>query len=170
MSYMRHMTKQAIYLGPRLFLTGIALFSMLLVLCGNFQLFEPLLSPVLGIVRGRPRAVSASVTIGPYPHRAELEELKKEGYVAVLSLLNTRLPPEKVLNDLEATNASRAGMKFYHVSFDYLRLEGAQNRAHIDEVIKILKNIAGRKVYIHCYLGRHRVELVRRLLTEKHAL
>lgn len=165
MNSVKRPIKVTLYLTPRLLLVAVSLSCTVLVLAGSFQVFEPILAPFVNVARGGTQQLSATLTIGPYPREAEVLQLKRQGYDAVLSLLNTRLPQERALNYHEARVVRQQGMLFYQVPFSYLGVDGSQNRYGVQQVASILRATPGKRFYIHCYLGRHRVGYLREQLS-----
>jgi len=150
----RELTRSILYVTPRLVLVSLFLFAIFVTVASNFDIFEPYLPPVY-LSRGKIRPVAPGIIIGPYPHRNEMEELKRKGIVVLVPLLDTSLPPEKALLERERYNAAQLGMEVHSFPFGYLPVNSEKNR----EMRKRLRTwLAGerRTVYIHCYLGRHR--------------
>jgi len=107
----------------------------------------------------------AKIIIGPYPREADFALLKRNGVTTVVSLLDPKLPFERVLLDREETLAAEYGMTFrdfpmgslfnQHIAGDY------ETEARL--AAKAVAGATGR-VYLHCYLGMHRVGAVETLL------
>ncbi len=155
--------KKIVFLLPRLLLVLLLLSSTGIVILGSFDMFEPYLKP-LHATRMKQRNIMPLLTIGPYPHEQELRQLKKDGYTGLISLLDTRLPQEKALLRLEQRMASSLGMELVSFPLSYLPVESAANRVTADRVRQFIQERPGVKLYMHCYLGRHRVEYVRKSL------
>ena len=102
------------------------------------------------------------LTFGPYPDARRVEELENEGYDGIITLLNPSIPFESVLLDQELQQGEEAGIEIYSYPMLPWVSENEESLAAINELV------AGNegRYYIHCYLGKHRVELVRRELTE----
>ncbi len=133
------------------------LFSMASV---YFSYIEPYLFP-LRMIQGEARYVTESIIIGPYPHRKDLEKLVKVNEVKVIvSLLNPSLPFEKSLLEKEKKLVREFRLAFYNVPLSFLNLDSPENYRQIEKIRKILEKHKSEKVYIHCYLGRHRVGFV----------
>ncbi len=130
------------------------LFSMASV---YFSYIEPYLFP-LRMIQGKARYVTENIIIGPYPHEKDLEKLVKVNDVRVIvSLLNPSLPFEKSLLEKEKKLVGEFKLAFYNVPLSFLNLDSPENYIQIEKIRKILEKHRGEKVYIHCYLGRHRV-------------
>lgn len=122
------------------------------------------------LFRGQISDIDSRVTVGPYPLEEDFKRLRRAEVTTVVSLLDPRLPYERVLLDREQELARKYGMRFqsfpmvwmlgYRVSEDY-----ARNAAAAAEAIAG----ASGKVYLHCYLGIHRVQTVKDLLLAKGA-
>ena len=99
-------------------------------------------------------------TYGAYPDARKLEELKDEGYDGVITLLNPDIPFENVLLKQELANGEEAGLPIR--SYPMLPWI-SQNEKPLRE-IKALTDDGTKRYYIHCYLGKHRVDYVRQAL------
>lgn len=152
--------KDLLYFGPRFLLVSVFMSLIVLMVLGNFDLLEPYLYP-LHAVRAPVVQYGSTVTIGHYPHQYELERLKRERGVEIdLSLLDDDLPQEKALNQLLVKRTEELGVGFKNIPLNYFDLHGEENRARLAELVSFLKANRSRKIYIHCYLGRHRVKAV----------
>jgi len=155
-----------LYLLPRFLLVGLLLFCVLLLVASNFDALEPHLT-FLHASRANQQPLSPHITIGPYPHLDEMRQLKKEGFSGIISLLDNNLPQERALNNAEERAAKLIGLDFWEVPLSYLPLRSSANQNAVDDVARILTSHPDKKIYIHCYLGRHRVELTREILKDK---
>ncbi|HBG04630.1 MAG: hypothetical protein A2075_06960 [Geobacteraceae bacterium GWC2_58_44] len=158
--------KDLLYLLPRFLLAGLLLFCILLMLASNFDYLEPHLG-FLHSSRAKVQQLSPRIAIGPYPHLDEMRQLQKQGFSGIISLLDDAMPQERALNRVEERAAGQMKLGFWKVPIGYLQLDSQPNRLKAQEVARILAGHPGEKIYLHCYLGRHRVELVRRMLVEK---
>lgn len=102
-------------------------------------------------------------TFGPYPEKEDLELLHEKGYDGVITLLNPTLPIEKPLLDQEKSNAEKAGLEVH--SLPMLPWVG-DNTKSIDRVKELIHQDE-KKYYVHCYLGRHRVDVVKQVINEE---
>ncbi|HBE89287.1 MAG TPA: hypothetical protein DDW67_09140, partial [Elusimicrobia bacterium] len=97
---------------------------------------------------------------GPYPEKERLAELKAEGYTAVVPIMSRAVAPfEPVLLDKEIKAAREIGLELIHVPM----LPWISSNDHVEAEIKKLLDRGG-KYYVHCYLGRDRVRLFRKML------
>ncbi len=102
-------------------------------------------------------------TFGPYPERQRFENLVTEGYTGVISLLNpTAVPFEAVLLGRERDLAEEFGIELIHVPL--LPWIGGNEESLAR--VRGLAEQAGGRYYVHCYLGRDRVGMVRRLVEQ----
>ena len=98
---------------------------------------------------------------GPYPDKEKLAELKKENYTAVISLLSPAVVPfEPVLIGQEAALAKETGIELINIPMLPWVSSNNQVKGRLEE---ILKKGAG-KYYVHCYLGKDRVNVFRKIL------
>jgi hypothetical protein len=100
------------------------------------------------------------LVFGPYPDAKKLEDLKAEGYDGVIALLSPKVPFERVLLKKEEENGKSAGIPVYsRPMLPWI----TGNEASL-ESIKALASQKDKQFYIHCYLGKHRVDIVRQEL------
>lgn len=132
---------------------------------GIYNVFKPDIPP-LSFVRGEVREIVPGVLIGPYPTENEIFRLKRMGVVEIVSLMDASSPIEARLVEDGKMLASDNGLKHLNFSVDFTRLGSPANIELIDSAIRHVLDVASkeRKVYVHCYLGRHRVGLFEREL------
>jgi protein tyrosine phosphatase (PTP) superfamily phosphohydrolase (DUF442 family) len=100
---------------------------------------------------------------GAYPDLKELKRLKKAGYTAVVSLLNELvMPAEPNLISEEAVNVKKVGIKLIRIPM--LPWVSGNNES-ITLIQKLVKEGHG-KYYVHCYLGRDRVNVFRKIVRD----
>lgn len=107
----------------------------------------------------------AKLIVGPYPQGPDFAVLRRNGVTTMVSLLDPRLPYERLLLGRERTLAAENGMRLLdfpmgsifdsHISADY----DAEARA-AEQAVKA----APGRVYLHSYLGMHSVAEVEALL------
>lgn len=167
MKFKRNVFSKIVYLLPRVILVSIFLFYVIFAFLTYFDYFEPYLYP-LHFIRGKAVRVTEHIMLGPYPHYEELKRCKeKYNIVYVVSLLNQNLPAEKALYEREKRNAEKLGLKVFSFPMEYLPLESESNKKTLKSLIKFIRENNGRNIYIHCYLGTHRVKLVKRELIKE---
>jgi hypothetical protein len=153
--------KNFVFFAPRLILVAIFMSVVVAMMLGNFDLMEPYLFP-LHLAQGRITSYGSRITIGHFPQAYELARLQKERGVDLdISLLSNDLPQEKALNGQLAKEAQKLGIEFKSVPLGYLNLDSAENKKQVSQLVTYLQSHGSRRVYIHCYLGRHRVNVVR---------
>lgn len=106
-----------------------------------------------------------TIAYGPYPDEKRLEELKIEGYTGVITLISNTIPFEKVLLDREITAGKKLKIPVYSTPMLPWVTSNQEALSTIKELAKA-ETLKGGKLYIHCYLGRHRVNLVKQVLEE----
>lgn len=151
------------------FLSKVILFAVpavvaLVLFAQLFGLIEPWLWP-LHLVQGRARKIEPNIIIGPYPHARDFPRLKAQSdVVEVISLLSPNVPGENQLLAGERQEAKTAGVKFSSYPLSFVSLHSRANKRQAKRVAKYVLAKYGSgakgKIYIHCYLGRHRVGLV----------
>jgi protein tyrosine phosphatase (PTP) superfamily phosphohydrolase (DUF442 family) len=123
------------------------------------------MNPSLGIgSRSQDFTVHSRFTLGSYPSREKLLDLKQKGYTAVISLLHPAVVPfEPVLLSEEQAVAKEIGIELIHLPmFPWV----SENRDSLQR-IKEIANSKGGRYYVHCYLGMDRVNIVRQILVEQ---
>jgi hypothetical protein len=99
-------------------------------------------------------------TYGSYPDARKIEELKDEGYDGVITLLNPDIPFENVLLKQELANGEEADIPVYsHPMLPWI----GENEKPLREITDLTTDET-KRYYIHCYLGKHRVDYVRQTL------
>lgn len=100
-------------------------------------------------------------TFGPYPTKQRFSELKNSNYTAVISLLHPYVIPfEPVLLEKEKKVAERVGIKFIHIPM----LPWVSDNKEAIERIKAISEKKGGKYYVHCYLGKDRINVIKRII------
>lgn len=122
---------------------------------------NPSSTPINEAMEADIRTEKGSFTFGPYPVEEDIKRLKEEGYSAIIPLLHTAVVPfePKLLAD-EISSAGKAGMEIIHVPMlPWI----SENEESIKKITELAQNGEG-KYYIHCYLGKDRVNVVRTLI------
>ena len=103
--------------------------------------------------------VSERLSFGPYPDKNQLKLLKEQGYDGVISLLHPAIPFEEVLLEEEKKNAEDVGIQFYsRPMLPWI----SENKAALSSILQLIRQ-PNMRFYVHCYLGQHRANLVRRM-------
>lgn len=136
----------------------LALASLIVYLLVNTS------NPVLERFKGSTSELNEDLTFGNYPDETKLRIIKESGYTGVINLMNPIIPFEKVLMDKEFKTGEQLGLKIY--SFPMLPWI-SENRVSLQGIMDLLKKKRG-KYYIHCYLGKHRVNLVKQMLAQQY--
>ena len=125
-----------------------------------------LMAGAAGGVTGSVARGDAEFVFGPYPDRARLEALKREGYTAVVSLQHPAvLPfePPGIAEEIRA--AGEIGLTFIHAPMlPWI----SNNDEALDRIRRIAREGEGR-YYVHCGLGRDRANVVKRMLEREGA-
>ncbi|HEX8213589.1 MAG TPA: hypothetical protein VF584_25695 [Longimicrobium sp.] len=100
---------------------------------------------------------------GPYPDRERLAELKRRGFTGVISLLHPAVVPfEPRLIAQENAAARAVGIPLIHTPMlPWI----SENESSVQRLRALAKSDGGR-YYVHCYLGKDRVNVVRRILRD----
>lgn len=139
-----------------------------LVAYGVWNLFQPDRFP-MSFVRGEVREVADGVLAGPYPTEAELKLLERNGVVEVMSLMDPESTVESSLVEEEKKLVAARGLRFSNFPMDFQDMSGPKSVAAVETAVERLSRRGGEKVYVHCYLGRHRVGLVEAAMKKKNA-
>ncbi|WP_207534274.1 hypothetical protein [Desertivirga arenae] len=121
-----------------------------------------MMNPAAINTSGENHVVSDRFTIGPYPEKAQVEKLKAEGYTGIITLLHPAVAPFelKLLSD-EEENARSSGIELIKAPMLPWLSENTQS---IEVIKKLVKSGKG-KYYVHCYLGKDRVNVVKNLIS-----
>lgn len=139
---------------------GILAFTLIASFGTFYFLLDTDLMTAVGQL-GEGSVENEQLTFGPYPDAQRLAELENEGYDGVITLLNPSIPFENVLLEQELQQGEEIDIEVYSYPMLPWISENEESLAAINELVV---GNEGR-YYIHCYLGKHRVELVRRELT-----
>lgn len=122
-------------------------------------------NPLTALFRGKVSETDARVITGPYPTRADLEKLRAAGVETIVSLLDPVIPYEGALLKTERKDAAELGLRFLNFPMGSIlgqRFGGGYDR-NAAGAAEAIKSATG-KVYVHCYLGMHRIKVVRALM------
>ncbi len=100
-------------------------------------------------------------TVGSYPDRSRMIELKKRGYTAIISLLHPAVVPfEPKLLAEEKKISGELGIELIHMPMlPWI----SENEEVLDKIRDLAVSGTGR-YYIHCYMGKDRVNVVRSVI------
>jgi hypothetical protein len=131
--------------------------------CVVLYMFLNTESAIIAMNQGEVEIVSDRFTFGPYPTLEEMESLKAAGYDGIVTLLNPVLVFEGTLLQEELENGKRIGLEIH--SFPMLPWVG-DNKEAMDKIRRLFSEDETKRYYIHCYLGRHRVDIVKQIAME----
>ena len=106
-------------------------------------------------MRGGPEFI-----FGPYPDANRLAELKQQGVTTIISLQHPSVVVEMQGIRDEKENAARLGLQLIHAP---MLPWVSDNQASLDRIREIARTGHG-KYYVHCGLGRDRVNVVKRVI------
>jgi protein tyrosine phosphatase (PTP) superfamily phosphohydrolase (DUF442 family) len=102
-------------------------------------------------------------TIGSYPDADKIALLKREGYTAIITLMSELVvPAEPKLLREEKELTEKAGIPLIHIPM-LPWISG--NEKAVERIRQLLKTGHG-KYYVHCYLGRDRVNIFRKMVSD----
>jgi hypothetical protein len=108
---------------------------------------------------------TARFVFGPYPSEARMRRLKADGYTIVSLLHPAVVPFEPKLFAEEKALAAKVGVPLIHVPM----LPWVSENTEALATIKRLAADTSHRYYVHCYLGKDRVQIVRRIVEESGA-
>ncbi len=127
------------------------------VFLANFAFFEPYIYP-LHLLQGNVRKVAPNIIVGPYPDYRLLASLHARGVKIIVSLLDPHLIYETSLIKKEDRLSSTLDMNDYDYPMDSRQPANSPlNSRAMGKIRMLLAQHPHTKIYIHCYLGKHRV-------------
>jgi len=139
----------------RALLVAVALFVPAYLILANFALFEPYLVP-LHLAKS-PVSNSGPRRYGPFPDAGTLLSLQIQGYGTVVSLLDPGILYERGLEEQERRTTRALGMTYYNFPMRSDEpLDSPRNSAALKALSALLHDRPDARIYIHCYLGKHR--------------
>ncbi|MBI5491967.1 MAG: hypothetical protein HY893_03420 [Deltaproteobacteria bacterium] len=133
----------------------IAAFACLFAL-GVYSVFRPDKGPIQ-LIRGPVREIAPGLIAGPYPSRDEVAGLKEKGVQEIISLMDPSMPLEAQIIDVERDAAGKNGIEYLNFPLSFLNLRSDANMERINAAVAHALSSKGKRIYVHCYLGRHRV-------------
>ncbi len=127
-------------------------------------------NPLTKLYRAPVKQLNERILTGPYPTAANFDELKAQGVTTDISLLDPKIPYERILLNREEANAKRVGIRFldFPVASIMGQRFGSYYDAHVQGAAHTIDSLEhdaqGDKTYLHCYLGEHRMVAVRTAL------
>jgi len=143
---------------------------LVLFALGIYSAFRPESYP-LKFIRGSVRPIAVNVLIGPYPEPKEWERLKEDmGIDVLVSLMDPASKIEGGFVEKEKAFAAKYGMEFKNFPMDFLHLSDKGNEEQAVLLTNHILKSGGQKFYVHCYLGRHRVQVFADAFKKKKAV
>ncbi|MDD2621380.1 MAG: hypothetical protein PHC92_12040, partial [Syntrophomonadaceae bacterium] len=143
------------------FKIAVGTLLLLAIMSGSFFALLITNNELVATFKGYQQKKDNKFMIGPYPEEERLHLLKKEGYQGVISLLSPTIPFEKILLEREKQAGEKIGLNIY--SFPMLPWISGNEKS-----LKGIKELVEKEkgpFYIHCYLGKHRADLVLTTIT-----
>lgn len=125
-------------------------------------------NPLTRLFRGQISDTDARVIIGPYPEERDFALLKQHQVSLVVTLLNPEIPYEAALLEREKVLAQKHGIELrsFPMSSIFGQRFGDEYDRSADAAAAAIASSDG-KVYLHCYLGIHRIQVVRDRLAKQ---
>lgn len=142
----------------------VVLWTIAVLAVGFWILVSPA-NPVTAYFSAPMTVRDAHLIDGPFPRESDYAVLKRNGVTTIVSLLDPRLPYERVLLSREQTLAAENGMTVddFPMGSILSRNFGDDYESHARAAAHAIAIARGR-VYLHCYLGMHRVASVEAIL------
>ena len=145
-------------------LTVMGLLGILLLISVYIFSFKPEIlinSEAMSSINNNGRA---EFHFGAYPDEAKMEELKKEHYTSVISLLHSMvIPAEPILMEKEKENADKTGIQLISIPMLPWIVKNDSSVAKIKEIARTFKG----KYYVHCYLGKDRANVFKNIIEKE---
>lgn len=111
--------------------------------------------------------VNARFSFGPYPTESVLKNLKENDYSLVISLLHPSVIPfePKLIKDEEIAT-SKTGIKYINIPLLPWVSDNVESIKKLKEIIRTEKG----KIYVHCYLGKDRVNVVKNIIKKNRGI
>ncbi len=148
--------------------SGWPLALLVIVVCSGVWLLVNPQNSLTGLFRAKITDLDTRVVTGPYPSADDFAVLRSNGVETDVSLLDADLPYEAMLLEQERVNAAKVGIAF--VNFPMESIFGTHAGTDYDRQAHLAAEFIVRsrgRVYLHCYLGMHRVRTVAALLTKE---
>ena len=161
-SYMSVLLSSVLIRKRSTIISSTTLFVLALITTGMLWLWmNPSLIQAYDGVITQENVGEAEFLFGPYPTEQDLLRLKDERITAIVSLLHPAVVPfePKLLNDEKQITES-IGLQLIHIP---MLPWVSENQEAINEIIKLAEGGKG-KYYVHCYLGKDRVSVVKRII------
>jgi len=125
-------------------------------------------NPFTNLFRQQISDIDARIVIGPYPSERDFRLLKQNHIERVVSLLDPAIPYEASLLEREKELAGKYQLQLQNFPMSSI-LGQKLGDYYDDSASKAASAIEGTtgKVYLHCYLGLHRVQVVHDLLAAR---
>lgn len=135
-------------------------FTSVIIACAIFFFLLDTDTLLLAGRLGQENTENERLAFGSYPDAKKMEELKEQGYDGIVTLLNPSIPFENVLLEEELQNGEDVGIPVYSAPMLPWISENDESLKEIEQLV----SQEDQRFYIHCYLGKHRVDLVQREL------
>lgn len=154
-------TRQVLSTTRRTIRFGIPAVCLLLAISALLVFLNP--ETLQSVTSGSIDQSVPGFTFGPYPSAERMQQLKADGYYAVVSLLHPAVTPfEPMLLAEEKEAAQKSGLTL--ISIPMLPWV-SQNADAVEQIRQLAEQPRGR-YYVHCYLGKDRVNAVKRLIAD----
>ena len=146
-------------------LAALALLGALALSGGAYEILIHPKNPFSKLFRGAVVDEDGKVVVGPYPEEDDFKFLAEHKIGTIVSLLDPRLPYEGQLLAQERARAEEYGIRLLNFPLGSVlgRHYGADFGGQAQSAAEAIAAAPGR-VYMHCYLGRHRAKAVQEKL------
>lgn len=162
------LTVSSFYISKKLFKwqkarkqAGITLLAFMLPLISAGAALFLFMNPNLVNKGAKSNSVSKHFTIGPYPTAEKIEELRKDGFTGIISLLHPAVVPfEPALLADEEKESLKNKIQLIKAPMLPWVSDNSESLKMIEQIARTGKG----KYYVHCYLGKDRVNVVKNLI------
>jgi tetratricopeptide (TPR) repeat protein len=146
---------------------GLLLAALLAGVTGYLVLINPD-NPLTRLFSRRITDTDSRIVVGPYPVERDFRLLQAGKVTHIVSLLDPALPYEKTLLEKERVLAAKYGMRLENFPMASVlgRKFGDYYEGNAERAAAIIAATSD-KVYLHCYLGLHRIQAVRDRLSAR---
>lgn len=125
-------------------------------------------NPFTRLFQRKITAVDTRIVIGPYPVERDFRLLRASKVTLIVTLLDPALPYENALLEKERKLAAAHGIRVENFPMSSI-LGQKFGGYYADSAARAAALIANtdEKLYLHCYLGLHRIQVVRDLLNAR---
>jgi len=147
---------------------ALSLLAVIVAVAAGYWLVITPDNPLTRAFQRKISDIDSRIIVGPYPNKSDFRLLRDHQVNLIVSLLDPRLPYENTLLEEERKIAQQYGIRLLNFPMasiiGYKFGENYENNAIA--AADVIANTS-EKVYLHCYLGMHRIQVVRDILNTR---